>query len=178
MSNKVIIRKMKYEDAQVISDAFAEQEWHDKPIDLYQKYFKLQESGERDILIAEVDGIFAGYLTISWESSFVEFRNRGIPEIVDFNVLERYQRLGIGTALMDEAERRIGMRSDEVGIGFGVTKDYGPAQILYIKRGYIPWGNGLTINGKPVNYGDKLVVGHDMVFHLVKTLKESNLENS
>lgn len=57
--------------------------------------------------------------------------------------MKKYQRLGIGTKLMDEAETRIKRILEYAGIGFGVYKDYGAIQILYINRGYKPDGNGL-----------------------------------
>ncbi|MEZ4847287.1 MAG: GNAT family N-acetyltransferase [Bacteroidia bacterium] len=63
------------------------------------------EEGSRDIIIAELNGEFAGYLTIKWESNYIPFKEKAIPEIVDFNVLKKFQRKGIGTALMDEAEQ-------------------------------------------------------------------------
>ncbi|MEM6768932.1 MAG: GNAT family N-acetyltransferase, partial [Bacteroidota bacterium] len=85
-------------------------------------------------------------------------------------VLKKYQRQGIGSLLMDEAERRIRAVSRFSGIGFGITPDYGPAQILYVKRGYIPDGNGLTKDGKPLNYLDKVVIHDDLVLYLIKEL--------
>jgi GNAT superfamily N-acetyltransferase len=93
-----------------------------------------------------------------------------IPEIVDFNVLKRYQRKGIGTALMDEAEKSIKRVSDIAGIGFGVYKDYGAAQILYIHRGYIPDGNGLVRDSVPLNKGDVVTIDDSIVFFLIKNL--------
>jgi hypothetical protein len=33
---------------------------------------------------------------------------------------------------------------NRVGLGVELCADYGPAQMLYIKKGYIPDGNGVT----------------------------------
>lgn len=166
----LVLRKIKQGDCSIISDAFKNQNW-DKPISQYQEYFKFQENRERDVIIATWDNQFAGYLTIKWQSDYAPFKKVNIPEVVDFNVLKKYQRLGIGTALMDEAENRIRKIADFVGIGFGVIKDYGAAQILYVKRGYIPDGNGMTKNSKSLTYGDKVTVDDSLVFHLLKRLK-------
>ncbi|MCB0854975.1 MAG: GNAT family N-acetyltransferase, partial [Bacteroidetes bacterium] len=124
----------------------------------------------RDIIIAELNGEFAGYLTIKWESDYIPFREKAIPEIVDFNVLKKFQRKGIGTALMDEAEKRIKQVSDYAGIGFGVYKDYGAAQVLYIRRNYVPDGNGLVKDSRSLEYGEMVEVNDDLVICLVKEL--------
>jgi GNAT superfamily N-acetyltransferase len=163
------LRKIQTSDCKQISAAFTAQGWH-KPISLYQQYLDFQTSGERDIIIAESEGTFVGYLTIAWQSDYLPFREKEIPEIVDFNVLKTYQRRGIGTQLMDEAERRIKTRGDYAGIGFGMYKDYGPAQILYIKRGYIPDGNGVTYNRKPLSYGESLILDDEIALYLMKRL--------
>ena len=86
--------------------------------------------------MARRDGGFAGYVTIVWSPGYAAFREAGIPEISDFNVLPHVRRRGIGTALMDAAEVLVGGRSDTVGIGVGLYPDYGrPAQRLYVLRG-------------------------------------------
>ena len=51
---------------------------------------------------------------------------------------------------MDEAEARVALRSHVVGIGVGMYPDYGPAQRMYVKRGYVPDGRGLCYDGTPV----------------------------
>jgi len=169
MTNKLILRKIKKPDCETISEAFTKQGWN-KPTAQYLNYLAYQESGERDIIIAELNGAFAGYLTINWVSGYKPFQEKGIPEIVDFNVLKKFQRTGIGTRLMDEAEERIKKVSDFVGIGFGVTQDYGAAQILYFNRNYKPDGRGLVRNSRSIEHGEVITIDHDIVFHLIKKL--------
>ena len=163
----VSIRPLALSDALPIAEAFAQQGWQ-KPSSQYERYFAEQQAESREVLIAEKVGAFAGYLTIVWEPNYPPFREANIPEIVDFNVLKKFQRRGIGTALMDEAEKRIKAVSSLCGIGVGVTKDYGAAQILYAKRNYIPDGNGLTIDGTLLEYGQEVIVDDGLVFHFVK----------
>ena len=139
MKATVTLRALRAEDAEPIAAAFAAQGWH-KPAAQYVAYLRQQEAGTRDVLVAEVNGDFAGYVTIVWESDYLPFRVAGIPEIVDLNVLIKYRRQGIATALLDKAERRIGKRAHIAGIGVGMTGDYGAAQILYVRRGYRPDG--------------------------------------
>ncbi|MFK7907353.1 MAG: GNAT family N-acetyltransferase [Chitinophagales bacterium] len=169
MGNKWILRKIRKEDCMDISEAFKKQGW-DKPVAQYQKYVEFQEEGKRGVIVAEVNGEFAGYLTIKWESEYLPFKEKKIPEVVDFNVLMKFQRKGIGTALMNEAERRIGKVSNYSGIGFGVYKDYGAAQILYVNRHYVPDGNGLVKNFKTLEYGEEVIVNDDLAFYLIKRL--------
>ncbi|MCB0838923.1 MAG: GNAT family N-acetyltransferase [Bacteroidetes bacterium] len=169
MKHNLILRKIQSEDCIPISEAFNDQGWN-KPVAQYKRYVEFQQEGSRDIIIAELNGEFAGYLTIKWESDYIPFREKAIPEIVDFNVLKKFQRKGIGTALMDEAEKRIKQVSDYAGIGFGVYKDYGAAQVLYIRRNYVPDGNGLVKDSRSLEYGEMVEVNDDLVICLVKEL--------
>ncbi|MEM9919527.1 MAG: GNAT family N-acetyltransferase [Bacteroidota bacterium] len=169
MNPKIILRKISLEDCVKISQAFSEQSWN-KAVSQYQLYVQYQEQGIRDVIIAEFEGVFAGYLTIHWKSDYTAFREKGIPEVVDLNVLKKFQRKGIASRLMEEAESRIKKVSPFAGIGFGLTKDYGAAQILYINRGYKPDGNGLVKNSRSLSYGEQVTVGDDLVFYLIKSL--------
>ncbi len=117
---------LKFDDIQYIASAFEKLEWN-KPAAQYEDYLKEQIAGQRVVFVATVDGIFAGYVTILWESVYVPFKEPGIPEIVDFNVLPKFRRQGIGTILMDQAENKVAERSSFVGIGVGLTEDYGAA---------------------------------------------------
>ena len=163
------IREIQDSDCHKISEAFQQQGW-DKPVAQYRLYLEYQTTGDRAILIAELSGAFTGYLTINWKSEYLPFHKKGIPEIVDFNVLKKYQRLGIGTQLMDEAENRIKGVSNLAGIRYGVTQDYGAAQNLYADRNYKPDGNGLVKHSIPVKHGATLIIDDDITFCLTKKL--------
>src|ERR1044071_1772553 len=135
-------RLLEAEDIPNIVAAFEELGW-DKTAEQYERYLLDQAFGERDVYIAFVNEEFAGYLTVCWKSSYEAFREKDIPEIIDFNVLPKFRRLGIGTQLMDIAEDAISNVSPVAGIGVGVDPDYGAAQRLYVLRGYVPDGRGL-----------------------------------
>jgi ribosomal protein S18 acetylase RimI-like enzyme len=169
------IRLIEPTDINSIAAAFSELGW-DKPASQYEKYLAEQEAGQRVVLVAH-SGVqnlpildFAGYVTICWQSHYPPFREQNIPEIVDFNVLPKFRRQGIGESLMDEAEKRVAARSAVVGLGVGMTADYGSAQRMYAKRGYIPDGRGLFSRGQPVQYGQSIPVDDDLVLYLTKTL--------
>lgn len=181
MSGETTLREMAEADAPVIAAAFAAQGWQ-KPIAQYLHYWQEHLAGQRAVLLAEYGvlgeyaGEFAGYVTIVWESEYPPFRQAGIPEIVDFNVLLKYRRRGIGAALMDAAEARIAAaaraaaRAPVAGLGVCLHSDYGAAQALYIRRGYVPDGRGVFYQGRYPQYGEQVEIGDDLTLYLTKRL--------
>lgn len=141
MKRTCSIRKMQESDIQELSRGFISQGWPSRE-EILTRYFKEQESGEREVLVAEVEGALAGYISIlpcAKQGPFAEI----YPELSDFNVFEPFQNQGIGNLLLEEAEKRVRLISDKVTLGVGLHSGYGPAQRLYIKRGYIPDGTGV-----------------------------------
>jgi GNAT superfamily N-acetyltransferase len=147
MNDVLEIRPLRAGDPEMISGAMTAIGWN-KPLSQYERYLAEQAAGTRDILVATVDDGYAGYVTVRWESPYEPFG--GIPEIQDFNVLPELRRRGIGTALMDAAEALVAERSAVVGIGVGLYPDYGQAQRMYVRRGYLPDGRGLIYDGRQV----------------------------
>ena len=147
MNDVLEIRPLRAGDPEMISGAMTAIGWN-KPLSQYERYLAEQAAGTRDILVATVDDGYAGYVTVRWESPYEPFG--GIPEIQDFNVLPELRRRGIGTALMDAAEALVAERSAVVGIGVGLCPDYGQAQRMYVRRGYLPDGRGLIYDGRQV----------------------------
>ena len=141
MKTTCSIRKMQESDIQELSRGFISQGWPSRE-EILTRSFKEQESGEREVLVAEVEGALAGYITIlscAKQGPFAEI----YPELSDFNVFEPFQNQGIGNLLLEEAEKQVRLISDKVTLGVGLHSGYGPAQRLYIKRGYIPDGTGV-----------------------------------
>ena len=141
MKRTCSIRKMQESDIKELSRGFISQGWPSRE-EILTRYFKEQESGEREVLVAEVEGALAGYITIlscAKQGPFAEI----YPELSDFNVFEPFQNQGIGNLLLEEAEKQVRLISDKVTLGVGLHSGYGPAQRLYIKRGYIPDGTGV-----------------------------------
>ena len=141
MKRTCSIRKMQESDIKELSRGFISQGWPSRE-EILTRYFKEQECGEREVLVAEVEGALAGYITIlpcAKQGPFAEI----YPELSDFNVFEPFQNQGIGNLLLEEAEKRVRLISDKVTLGVGLHSGYGPAQRLYIKRGYIPDGTGV-----------------------------------
>lgn len=139
--NGILIRNMTLNDAQIITDEEIAQGWH-ATIEKYEMRLQHQEEGKAISLVAEIGGSIAGYINLYFKPLGGAFVKEGYPEIVDFGVLEKYRRLGIGSKLMDVAEQIAKEYSDTVCLAVGVSCGYGSAQRMYVKRGYIPDGSG------------------------------------
>lgn len=163
------IRLLEAPDIPQIAAAFAALGW-DKPASQYERYLAEQQAGQRTVFVGFVDAIFAGYVTVQWQSHYPPFRDAHIPEIVDFNVLPHFRRQGIGSRLMDAAEQAVAQHSPVVGIGVGLYADYGSAQRMYAKRGYLPDGRGLYARGRFVPPGEQVIVDDDLVLCFTKEL--------
>ena len=165
--NTLEVRRLAAQDIDALSADFAaagRSTWGKR----VARYLEAQEAGLRDVLVAIADGQFAGYLTVLWKSSYQPFADDGVPEINDFNVAPELRCQGIGSRLMDEAERLILERSDVAGIGVGLYADYGPAQVMYAKRGFVPDGRGLMRHGRPVPAGTEVTVDDDLDLYMRK----------
>jgi hypothetical protein len=86
-------------------------------------------------------------------------------------VLIKFRRLKVGTALMDAAEGCILLRSPVAGIGVGLHGDYGAAQILYARRGYVPDGRGIYHQDHYPQYGEHVSIDDDLILHLTRQLR-------
>ena len=168
MKTTCSIRKMQESDIKDLSRGFISQGWSGRE-EILARYFLEQECGEREVLVAEVEGALAGYITIlpcAKQGPFAEI----YPELSDFNVFEPFQNQGIGNLLLEEAEKRVRLISDKVTLGVGLHSGYGPAQRLYIKRGYIPDGTGVWYqNHQPAMNAMCEDIG-DLVLYLSKNL--------
>lgn len=123
-------------------------------------------------LTAVYKGHPAGYINVYITGQGGAFSGKGWPEIVDFGVLEKDQRKGIGSKLMDVAEQIAGQYADTVWLGVGLHNGYGSAQRMYVKRGYVPDGTGVWYQGKPCEqYETKIANDDDLVLFLSKQLK-------
>ncbi len=161
------IRLFEQRDIETMAAAFAAIGFN-KPASQYEKYWQEQTLQKRVVLIAFLKNKFSGYVTICWKSEYAPFLEAGIPEIKDFNVLPKFRRLGIGAQLMNEAEAEIAKVSAIAGIGVGLTPDYGSAQRMYARRGYLPDGLGIYKNGHHLQHGESVIADDDLVLYMTK----------
>lgn len=167
---QLVIRNLEYDDARLIADAEIEQGWDASP-EKYLQRLEDQKSGKAISLVAEYSGKPVGYINVYPNSAWGVFGKKGYPEIVDFGVLEKFRNHGIGTALMDIAEKLAAEYADIAYLGVGLHSGYGSAQRMYVKRGYIPDGSGVW-------YQDEICKPHgecrnddDLVLYFSKKLR-------
>jgi GNAT superfamily N-acetyltransferase len=128
-------------------------------------------AGEGTTLVARLDGEVAGLVTLRWTSNNPAFADRGIPLVHQLSVAPRFRRLGVGSALMDAAEQLAARRGRlAVGITVGLFDEYGPAQRLYAKRGYVPDGRGACQGRTPLRQGQTVQIDHNLIIWLTKDI--------
>ena len=86
-------------------------------------------------------------------------------------MLPEFRRQSIASQLLDRAEAEVARKYSAVAIGVGLHPGYNNAQRLYVKRGYIPDGKGITYNDRYVPEGTQVVVDDNLVLHFTKQLR-------
>ena len=128
--DELTIRSMEEADARIFTDEEAAQGWN-SDISKYLTRLRDQAEGKCISLTAVYRGHPAGYINVYLTGLGGAFSGKGLPEIVDFGVLEKYRRRGIGNKLMDAAEQIAGQYADTVHYlytgddAFAVTGNYG-----------------------------------------------------
>ncbi len=121
----------------------------------FERCIAEQDEEKRIIYVAEQksgNGMrLVGYVQLVWVPTYATFRRLGIPEIQDLNVIPDARGQGLGSRLIEacETEARTAGKT-EMGISVGLTQSFGPAQRLYVKKGYIPDGTGMCYDDVPV----------------------------
>ncbi len=170
MNTNLTIKNLSSDDILTIVDAFAKSNWTEKPASLFEKYLEEQDREERVVWVAYSGNKFTGYVTLKWQSLYQPFLQKSIPEIVDLNVLPEFRKRGIASSLLDKCEAMAATQSTAVGIGVGLYPDYGSAQKLYVKRGFVPDGKGATYHYDSVTPGEKYVLDDDLIIWFTKKL--------
>ena len=169
--NELMIRNMEEADALIFTDEEIAQGWQ-TDISKYKARLWDQSVGNCISLTAVYKGLPAGYVHVYLTGLSGAFSGRGFPEIVDFGVLEKYRRKGIGSKLMDVAEEIAGQYANTVWLGVGLHSGYGSAQRMYAKRGYIPDGTGVWYRNKPcAQYETEIANDDDLVLFLSKRIE-------
>lgn len=168
MTSIYTIRFLTPSDINMMVKAFAKVAWN-KPASIFENYLLEQEKNERIVWLAFQQETFSGYVTLKWNSAYPYFKEQNTPEINDLNVLPQFRRQGIAAKLLDIAEEKTKQTHKTIGLGVGLYADYGSAQRLYVKRGYIPDGNGVTYQGQSVTPGHLVCLDDDLVLWFIKS---------
>jgi len=170
MTDDLRLRSMNDVDPQALAEEFSRIGWI-KPVTLFERYLAEQAAGTRSCWLAHLGAALTGYVTVNWKSTYAFFAEENIPEIQDLNVLPHFRRRGIGTALLDQAEAHVAVRSNVAGLGVGHHSGYNDAHRLYAKRGYIPDGRGLTYKDRYLREGEQVSLDDDLLLHMLKRLR-------
>lgn len=165
----ILIRDMESGDIEWIVRGEREQGWN-ATADKYEMRLRERDEGKAIAFAAEYKGQIAGYIHVYPDCSSGAFAGQGYPEIVDFGVLEKYRRNGIGKRLMDVAEKTASQYADIVYLGVGLHSGYGSAQRMYAKRGYIPDGSGVWYGEEICPQNARCCNDDDLVLYLYKKL--------
>ena len=141
------IRSMVTDDARIFYGTYLSYGWH-PALRTYEDYYREQENGQRLVFVAEYEGSVAGICTLVLKPKEGPWAGNGWPEIVDLCVFFHVHQKGIGSRLMETAEQEASRTADHVCLAVGVHSGYGPAQRLYVSRGYNFDGSGVWYQGK------------------------------
>lgn len=169
MEQKLIIRPMEERDIEVICREEKAQGWHPEP-EKYRMRIAHMAEGKSFAWVAEYAGKVAGYNNLYLAAKNGPFAGKGIPEVVDLGVFERFRNHGIGQALMETAEEKAKELAAEVCIGVGLHSGYGSAQRMYVKRGYVPDGSGVWFQDKVCPEYGPCMNNDSLILYLSKKL--------
>lgn len=164
----IVIRAAVQEDFENIAHDFNEQGFA-RSQDVFDVYLFEQTEDRRMMWIAYDNDTqkYVGYVTVVYQSEYEPFRASAIPEIKDLNVVPAYRRQGIASQLLEVVEQEAFLTYETIGIGVYLLYHSGTAQRLYVKRGFIPDGNGCTNYYQSVEPG-KMVSVDGLTLWLIK----------
>ncbi len=167
--NSIEIRRVLLEELPDVVELFRNKVYHWNPAEAVAHFEDHVSRGGETFLAWDGEEL-AGFLTLRWVSRNPAFRDNNIPLIHHLEVFEPYRRRGIAARLMDTGEGLIATRATKAGITVGISQEYGAAQRLYAKRGYIPDGRGVCQGHRPIKLGESYTIDHDLIIWLTKDL--------
>ena len=166
----ILVRDMQRSDADGFAAEESRQGWHATP-DKFLTRLEHRQAGRAIPLVAEYQGQIAGYLSVYKTPGAGPYADKPWPEVVDFAVLAKFRGKGVGSVLMDVAEMIAAQTSDTICIGVGLHNGYGPAQRLYVRRGYVPDGSGVWYHDRVLEQYAPCVNDDELILHLAKKLR-------
>lgn len=125
----------------------------------------------RTLLLAHMGEALAGYALHNRAPKYRPFARLGIPEVQDLSTHPDHRRRGVASALLDHCEALARAQGcAHIGISVGLAASYGPAQILYARRGYVPDGLGLTYDRAAVPFAALRPADDNLCLMLTKNL--------
>lgn len=137
----------------------------------WDRYYAEHQKRTRTVYLLKREGQIIGYGSLLRLSEYPKFWNAGIPEANDVWISEEWRNKGLGKMLilhLENIARKEGYK--QIGLGVGLYRDYGPAQNLYVKQGYVPDGEGITYKTAPAIPGEQYPIDDDPILWLIKPL--------
>jgi GNAT superfamily N-acetyltransferase len=128
------------------------------------------DDAETSFILAYLNDEPIATVTVRWRPNYPPFRDAGIPFIQNIEVRYDLRGQGYGGRVLEAVEQLIAQRSSKAGICVALFDDYGPAQRLYAKRGYVPDGRGACHRFMPLRRGETITLSDDHLIWLVKDL--------
>lgn len=122
-------------------------------------------------LSLSVGGNECGYCFLNRLPKYALYRRFGLSEIQDVHVFPEHRQKGYATALIQKCEniaRDEGQQ--EIGISVALSAEFGPAQRLYCKLGYLPDGQGITYDRQTLKHGERVILDDDLCLMMSKAL--------
>lgn len=145
----------------------------------FARCFDAAEARQRLMLLAEdAEGRAVGYAIYNRQPLYALYAHLNAPEIQDVNVIPDHRGQGYATALIERCEsvaREEGCAY--IGIAVAVSVNYGPAQRLYAKLGYLPDGYGVTRDRLPVGAYDLHPPG-ELCLMMIKDLGDLSISRA
>lgn len=166
-----LIRDISPDDFTSLDSYFGQHSIYKKPKNHWQNYLKEHENHNRIVKVVEMNHHAIAFGTLKFKTDYPGFEKNNIPEINDILVAPDYRRRGIGRTLVKALEDSARENNYSlVGLGVGLYPDYGSAQRLYIKMGYVPNGLGITYQNEAVIPGASYPVDDELLLWLTKLL--------
>lgn len=137
----------------------------------WQDLMKRHARGERTVVVAEIEGQAVGYCSLVYRSKYPPLKTKAIPEINDLIVIPPARKQGVARTIIEHLEKVAKEKgSTAIGICVGLYADYGQAQRLYVKMGYIPDGQGAFYDNEPCIPGQAYKLDDELVIGFTKEL--------
>ncbi|MFA7276091.1 MAG: GNAT family N-acetyltransferase [Pseudobdellovibrionaceae bacterium] len=165
------VKILAFEDISALNSCI-ETGGHSTEDNYFTRSLSEQESGKRVVFAAwSGAGRVQGYVHLNFNPLYRPFARLGLPEIQDLFVHPDFRRQGLGGHLVEACERHArGIGTSEIGIGVGITPEFGSAQRLYARLGYIPDGAGVVFEREGIRSGEVRPLDDRLCLMLTKTL--------
>lgn len=167
-TNNITVRLMTYDD--IPSICKADNDESENNLTYLKNQLVNQDKQECSALVALYEGEIAGYVFLYYRCRWGGMANCNLPGVVDLIVFEKYRKKGIATVLMDVAEDIARNYNNKVYLDVCLNSEYGTAQRLYIKRGYVPDGKGVYYEEKVCETNAVCANDDELTLCLVKEL--------